>query len=157
MFAVLTAHGVILIWRFIIIRQNGIVVSKLKFVFFQKSHRVVFNRIGNLVFEKFQRLFSGSSDGVLGVTVRGFCTDQIGVDQIADDLLDTEIISVVVKGKSTLSNMFKIVNLYMVNGSAIYIHLFLFADCRFPAKLCLICIIFSLPGVPFLKTFPDRI
>ena len=53
--------------------------------------------------------------------------------------------------------MFKIVNLYMVNGSAIYIHLFLFADCRFPAKLSLICIIFSLPGVPFLKTFPDRI
>lgn len=128
----------------------------------------MFNRIGNLVFKKFQRLFSGSSDGVLGVTVRGFCTDQIGVDQITDDLLDTEIISVVlfekkfeicvlVKGKSTLSNMFKIVNLYMVNGSAIYIHLFLFADCRFPAKLSLICIIFSLPGVPFLKTFPNRI
>ena len=45
----------------------------------------------------------------------------------------------------------------MVNGSAIYIHLFLFADCRFPAKLSLICIIFSLPGVPFLKTFLDRI
>ena len=95
MFAVLTAHGVVLIWRFIIVCQNGIVISKLKLVFFQKSHRVVFDRIGNLVFEKFQRLFSGSSDGVLGVTVRGFCTDQIGVDQIADDLLDTEIISVV--------------------------------------------------------------
>ena len=153
MFAVLTAHGVVLIWRFIIVCQNGIVISKLKLVFFQKSHRVVFDRIGNLVFEKFQRLFSGGSDGVLGVTVRGFCTDQIGVDQIADDLLDTEIISVVLFEKK----VFKIVNLYMVNGSAIYIHLFLFADCRFPAKLCLICIIFSLPGVPFLKTFPDRI
>ena len=136
MFAVLTAHGVVLIWRFIIVCQNGIVISKLKLVFFQKSHRVVFNRIGNLVFEKFQRLFSGSSDGVLGVTVRGFCMDQIGIDQITDDLLDTEIIGVVlfekkfeicvlVNGKSTLSNMFKIVNLYMVNGSAIYIHLFL--------------------------------
>ena len=95
MFSVLAAHGVVLIWRFIIICQNGIVISELKLVFFQKSHRVVFNRIGNLVFEKFQRLFSGSSDGVLGVTVRGFCTDQIGVDQIADDLLDTEIIGVV--------------------------------------------------------------
>ena len=95
MFSVLAAHGVVLIWRFIIICQNGIVISKLKLVFFQKSHRVVFDRIGNLVFEKLQRLFSGSSDGVLGVTVRGFCTDQIGVDQIADDLLDTEIISVV--------------------------------------------------------------
>ena len=95
MFAVLTAHGVVLIWRFIIVCQNGIVISKLKLVFFQKSHRVVFNRVRNLVFEKFQRLFSGGSDGVLGVAVRGFCTDQIGVDQIADDLLDTEIISVV--------------------------------------------------------------
>lgn len=104
--------------------------------FFQKSHRVVFNRVRNLVFEKFQRLFSGGSDGVLGVAVRGFCMDQIGIDQITDDLLDTEIIGVVlfekkfeicvlVNGKSTLSNMFKIVNLYMVNGSAIYIHLFL--------------------------------
>ena len=76
MFAVLTAHGVVLIWRFIIVCQNGIVISKLKLVFFQKSHRVVFDRIGNLVFEKFQRLFSGSSDGVLGVTVRG----QVGCD-----------------------------------------------------------------------------
>mgnify|MGYP000208827685 CR=1 FL=1 len=34
-------------------------------------------------------------DGVLGVAVRGFCMDQIGIDQITDDLLDTEIIGVV--------------------------------------------------------------
>ena len=82
MFAVLTAHGVVLIWRFIIVCQNGIVISKLKLVFFQKSHRVVFDRIGNLVFEKFQRLFSGSSDGVLGVTCLLYTSNKSSVTNL---------------------------------------------------------------------------
>ena len=72
------------------------------------------NGVRELVAEKAERLTPRSGDIILGVAVRGFCMDQIGIDQ----------------------SMFKMVSLYMVNGSA----------------MCfLVSIIFALPEIALYK------
>ena len=127
--AELTAHGIVLIRRLVIVCDDRVDGAERHFIFFKIGDGVMLDRVRELVAEKAERLTPRGGEVILRVAV---CSCSRKKSEIC----------VLVSGKSTLSSMFKMVSLYMVNGSAMEF---------------LISIIFALPEIASCELSVDGV
>ena len=80
--AELTAHGIVLIRRLVIVCDDRVDGAERHFIFFKIGDGVMLDRVRELVAEKAERLTPRGGDVILRVAVCGFRADQTGVCEI---------------------------------------------------------------------------